>query len=162
MATTYTENGGGAPNGSKLEFTYTFPILQTEDVEVQLNGHIQATTKYTVDTSSNPKKITFNNTSVDSTYQESTGAPKSGVLVTVARVTTVGKTSGDDDPKAVFAAGSSIRAADLNANTEQALYAIHELQERKITTTKILDIPLLLIKFLMEQLLMLISVAVQQ
>ena len=139
MATTYTENGGGAPNGSKLEFTYTFPILQTEDIEVQLNGHAQATTKYTVDTSSNPTKITFNNTNIDSTYQESTGAPKTGVLVTVARVTTVGKSTGDDDPKAVFAAGSSIRAVDLNANTEQALYAIHELQERKVTTTRILD-----------------------
>ena len=139
MATTYTDNGGGAPNGSKLDFTYTFPILQTEDIEVQLNGYTQATTKYTVDTSSNPTKITFNNTSVDSSYQESTGAPKTGVLVTVARLTTVGKTSGDDDPKAVFAAGSSIRASDLNANTEQALYALHELQERKITTTKILD-----------------------
>ena len=139
MATTYTENGGGAPNGSKLEFTYTFPILQTEDIEVQLNGTPQATTKYTVDTSSNPTKITFNNTNIDSTVQESTGAPKTGVLVTVARVTTVGKTTGDDDPKAVFASGSSIRAVDLNANTEQALYAIHELQERKVTTTKILD-----------------------
>ena len=43
MATTYTDNGGGAPNGSKLEFTYTFPILQTEDIEVQLNGQVQAT-----------------------------------------------------------------------------------------------------------------------
>ena len=139
MATTFTENGGGAANGSKLEFTYTFPILQTEDIEVQLNGTPQATTKYTVDTSSNPTKITFNNTNIDSTVQESTGAPKTGVLVTVARVTTVGKTTGDDDPKAVFAAGSSIRAVDLNANTEQALYAIHELQERKVTTTKILD-----------------------
>ena len=139
MATTFTENGGGAPNGSKLEFTYTFPILQTQDIEVQLNGHPQATTKYAVDTASNPTKITFNNTNIDSTVQESTGAPKTGVLVTVARVTTVGKSTGDDDPKAVFAAGSSIRAADLNANTEQALYAIHELQERKVTTTKILD-----------------------
>ncbi len=139
MATTFTENGGGAPNGSKLEFTYTFPILQTEDIEVQLNGHTQATTKYTVDTTSNPTKITFNNTNIDSTVQESTGAPKTGVLVTVARVTIVGKSTGDDDPKAVFAAGSSIRAVDLNANTEQALFAIHELQERKVTTTKILD-----------------------
>ena len=146
MATTFTENGGGAPDGSKLEFTYTFPILQTEDVEVQLNGQTQAKTKYAVDTASNPTRIIFNATSIDSTVQEPTtgggkvaGAPKTGVLVTVARVTTVGKTTGDDDPKAVFAAGSSIRAVDLNANTEQALYAIHELQERKVTTTKILD-----------------------
>ena len=28
---TFTDNGGGAPNGSELEFTYTFPIIQTED-----------------------------------------------------------------------------------------------------------------------------------
>ena len=59
MATTYTDNGGGAPNGSKLEFTYTFPILQTEDIEVQLNGQVQATNKYTIDNTSNPTKITF-------------------------------------------------------------------------------------------------------
>ena len=38
MAITYTDNGGGAPNGSDLEFTYTFPVIQTEDVKVALNG----------------------------------------------------------------------------------------------------------------------------
>ena len=137
MAITYTDNGGGAPNGSDLEFTYTFPVIQTEDVKVALNGVTQATTKYAVDTASNPTKITFNNTSVDSSVQESTGAPKSGVRVRVYRETTVGKSSGDDDPKAVFAAGSSIRATDLNANVEQALYAIHELQNRPIETEDI-------------------------
>ena len=149
MAITYTDNGGGVPNGSDLEFTYTFPVIQTEDVKVALNGVTQATTKYAVDTASNPTKITFNNTSVDSSVQESTGAPKSGVLVRVFRQTTVGKSTGDDDPKAVYAAGSSIRAVDLNANTEQALYAIHELQEQpvenpelqdgSVTSSKILD-----------------------
>ena len=133
MAITYTDNGGGAPNGSDLEFTYTFPVLQTEDVKVALNSVVQATTKYTVDNVSNPTKITFNNTSVDSTFQESSGAPKSGVTVRVFRQTTVGKTSGDDDPKAIYASGSSIRAVDLNANQEQALYAIHELQDQPIT-----------------------------
>ena len=133
MAITYTDNGGGAANGSDLEFTFTFPVLQTEDVKVALNNVVQATTKYAVDTASNPTKITFNNTSVDSNVQESTGAPKSGVAVRVFRQTTVGKSSGDDDPKAVYAAGSSIRATDLNANTEQALYAIHELQDQPIT-----------------------------
>ena len=130
MAITYTDNGGGAPNGSDKEFTYSFPVIQTEDVKVALNGVTQATTKYTVDNVSNPTHIEFNNTSVDSSVQESSGAPKSGVLVRVYRETTVGKTSGDDDPKAVYAAGSSIRAIDLNANTEQALYAIHELQNQ--------------------------------
>tara|TARA_R100000655_G_scaffold15355_2_gene34178 strand:+ start:334 stop:3378 length:3045 start_codon:yes stop_codon:yes gene_type:complete len=139
MAITYTDNGGGAPNGSDLEFTYTFPVIQTEDVKVALNAVVQATTKYAVDTASNPTKITFNNTSIDSNVQESTGAPKSGVTVRVFRETQVGKSTGDDDPKAVFAAGSSIRATDLNANTEQALYAIHELQEQPITDQDIED-----------------------
>ena len=139
MAITYTDNGGGAPNGSDLEFTFTFPVIQTEDVKVALNGVTQATTKYAVDTASNPTKITFNNTSVDSSVQESTGAPKSGVRVRVYRETTVGKSTGDDDPKAVFAAGSSIRAVDLNANVEQSLYAIHELQTRPIETEDIQD-----------------------
>ena len=137
MAITYTDNGGGAPNGSDLEFTFTFPVIQTEDVKVALNGVTQATTKYAVDTASNPTKITFNNTSVDSSVQESTGAPKSGVVVRVYRETTVGKTSGDDDPKAVFAAGSSIRAVDLNANVEQALYAIAELRDQPKFSTQI-------------------------
>ena len=137
MAITYTDNGGGAPNGSDLEFTFTFPVIQTEDVKVSLNGVTQLTTKYAVDTASNPTKITFNNTSIDSSVQESSGAPKSGVRVNVYRETTVGKASGDDDPKAVFAAGSSIRATDLNANSEQALYAIHELQDRPIETEDI-------------------------
>ena len=139
MAITYTDNGGGAPNGSDLEFTFTFPVIQTEDVKVALNNVVQATTKYTVNISSNPTKITFNNTSVDSNVQESTGAPKSGVTVRVFRQTTVGKNNGDEDPKAIFAAGSSIRAADLNANTEQALYAIHELQDQPLNDTAIED-----------------------
>ena len=139
MAITYTDNGGGAANGSDLEFTFTFPVIQTEDVKVALNGVTQATTKYAVDTASNPTKIIFNNTSVDSNVQESTGAPKSGVAVRVFRQTTVGKSSGDDDPKAVYAAGSSIRATDLNANTEQALYAIHELQDQPLTDANIED-----------------------
>ena len=139
MAITYTDNGGGAPNGSDLEFTFTFPVLQTEDVKVALNNVVQATTKYTVNLSTNPTKITFNNTSVDTNVQESTGAPKSGVTVRVFRQTTVGKNNGDEDPKAIFAAGSSIRAADLNANTEQALYAIHELQDQPLNDTAIED-----------------------
>jgi len=139
MAITYTDNGGGAPNGSDLEFTYTFPVLKTEDVKVALNAVVQDTTKYTVDNVSNPTKITFNNTNINTLLQESTGAPKSGVTVRVFRQTTVGKTSGDDDPKAIFAAGSSIRAADLNANQEQALYAIHELQDQPLTDQDIED-----------------------
>ena len=136
MAATYKDNGGSV-NGSNKVFTYDFPALQTEDIKVALNGVTQATTKYTASLS--PANITFNNTSVDSTVQETDGSPKSGVTVRVYRETTVGKASGDEDPKAVFAAGSSIRAGDLNANVEQALFGIHELQEQPIQSEQIQD-----------------------
>ena len=137
MAATYTDNGTNTPNGSHLEFTYTFPVLLSTDVKVALNGVTQATTKYAVNTSAT--KITFNNTSIDSTVQESSGAPSTGVIVRVYRETGVGKNTGDEDPKAVFASGSSIRAADLNNNFEQALFGIHELQERPINEEDISD-----------------------
>ena len=125
MATTYLENGTNTPNGSHLEFSYTFPVLKTEDVKVALNGVTQATTKYAVDNTSNPTKITFNNTNIDSDLQESTGAPKTGVVVRVYRDTDV------DAAKAVYAAGSSIRALDLNNNQDQILYALQEEQNQK-------------------------------
>ena len=134
MPATYKDNGGSV-NGSNKVFTYDFPVLQTEDVKVALNGVTQATTKYTVSLS--PANITFNNTSVDSSVQETDGSPKSGVTVKVYRETAVGKANGDEDPKAVFAAGSSIRAGDLNANVEQALFAIHELQEQEVQTESV-------------------------
>ena len=126
MATTYNDNGG-ARDGSNKEYTFTFPYLKTEDVYVALNGVTQATTKYTVSTS--PTKITFNNTSIDSSVQESTGAPKSGVTVRVFRDTDV------DTAKAVYAVGSSIRAGDLNDNQDQCLYALQEEQNQLETLT---------------------------
>ena len=45
----------------------------------------------------------FNNSNVDSTVQESTGAPKTGVDVKVYRETTVGDANGNEKPKAVVA-----------------------------------------------------------
>jgi len=123
--TTYVENGLNTPNGSHLAFSYSFPVLKTEDVKVALNGVTQATTKYAVDNTSNPTRITFNNTSIDSDLQESTGAPKTGVVVRVYRDTDV------DSAKGVYAAGSSIRAVDLNNNQDQVLYALQEEQNQK-------------------------------
>ena len=138
MTTTYTDNGTNTPNGTHLDFTFTFPVLQTEDVKVALNGVTQATTKYSVSTSPTAK-ITFNNTSVDSSVQESTGAPKTGVLVRVYRETVVQKNNGDSDPKAVFSVGSAIRAGDLNNNVDQALFGIAELQEKEVQAENIAD-----------------------
>ena len=128
----YTDNGTNTPNGSHLEFTYTFPTIKTDgtDVKVALNGQTQATNKYTVTTTS-PTKITFNANSVDSTLQASDGAPKTGVTVRVYRDTYV------DGAEAVFAAGSSIRAADLNNNQDQILYALQEEQQLTINSEDI-------------------------
>ena len=131
MATTYVDNGG-AVNGSNKEYTFSFPYLKTEDVKVSLNGLTQATTKYTVSTS--PTKITFNATSVDSTVQESDGAPKTGVAVRVYRDTEV------DTAKAVYSAGSSVRAADLNDNQDQVLYALQETQSDTVNTHRITNV----------------------
>ena len=135
MAVTYTENGTNTPNGSHLEFTYTFPTIKTDgtDVNVSLDGQTQATSKYTVDDTSSPTKITFNNTSINSTLQESTGAPKTGVIVRVYRNTLL-----EDADGVTYVAGSSIRAQDLNANYDQLRYAVQEekntlLQEENVT-----------------------------
>ena len=119
MAITYNDNGGSV-DGSNKAFTFTFPYLKTEDVKVALNGKTQATTKYAVSTS--PTKITFNNTSIDATVQESDGAPKTGVNVRIYRKTDCGA------PKAVFAPGSTLRASDINNNQEQALFSAQEMQ----------------------------------
>ncbi len=107
MATTYQEYTG---NASTTTFSYPFPVLKTEDIKVALNGVTQ-TTGYTATTS--PAQVVFSS------------APASGVVVRVYRDTDV------DSAKGVFAAGSSIRAADLNNNQDQVLYALQEEQNQK-------------------------------
>ena len=128
----YTDNGTNTPDGSHKEFTYTFPTIKSDgtDVKVALNGQTQATNKYTVTTTS-PTKIEFNANSVDSTLQAASGAPLSGVTVRVYRDTYV------DAAEAVYAAGSSIRAVDLNNNQDQILYALQEEQQLQINSEDI-------------------------
>ena len=113
---TYDDHVG---NGSNKNFGYTYPILKTEDVKVSVDCVTQ-TSGYTVNESN--------------TRVEFTTAPANNAKVRVYRETTVGKSTGDEDPKAVFAAGSSIRASDLNANQEQVLFGIQELQDKEIQT----------------------------
>ena len=131
MTATYDDYTG---NNSNKNFTYNFPALLSTDVKVSVDGVTQ-TSGYTVNTAN--------------TRVEFTTAPALNAKVRVYRDTAVGKTSGDEDPKAVFAAGSSVRAADLNNNFEQLLFAAHERQEQlilaedidtdSVTTVKIKD-----------------------
>ena len=118
---TYDDHVG---NGSNKNFGYTYPILKTEDVKVSVDGVTQ-TSGSTVNESN--------------TRVEFTTAPADTAKVRVYRETTVGKTNGDEDPKAIFAAGSSIKASELNANQEQALFGIQELQDKEIQTEDLAD-----------------------
>ena len=120
MATTENFFNG---TGSQTEFTYTFPTLLDADVKASVlttagTGFV-VTTAFTLLTS--PTRVKFNTAPVAGTNN-----------VRIFRDTNV------DAPKAVFAAGSSIRASDLNNNMDQVLYSNQE-KDRPIATTDLKD-----------------------
>ena len=119
MATTEHFYTGDA---STTSFGFTFPILQNSDLIVELDG-----VEKTENTSG-----TNNDYSIVSTNVVLNSAPGSGVDIHIYRRTNV------DTPKAVFAAGSSIRAGDLNNIVDQALFANQE-QQQKIRTADVRD-----------------------
>ena len=119
MATTENFYTG---NTSTTTFGYTFPILQNSDLKVELDGVLK-----TENTSG-----TNNDYSISGTDVVFNSAPGQDVDIHIYRQTDV------DSAKAVFAAGSSIRAGDLNNNIDQSLYANQE-QQQKIRTADVRD-----------------------
>ena len=119
MATTENFYTG---NASTTSFGYSFPILQNSDLKVELDGVLK-----TENTSG-----TNNDYSISGTNVVFNSAPGSSVDIHIYRLTDV------DSAKAVFAAGSSIRAGDLNNNVDQSLYADQE-QQQKIKTSDVRD-----------------------
>lgn len=119
MATTENFYTG---NTSTTTFGYSFPILQNSDLKVELDGVLK-----TENTSG-----TNNDYSISGTDVVFNSAPGQGVDIHIYRQTDV------DSPKAVFAAGSSIRAGDLNNIVDQSLYANQE-QQQKIRTADVRD-----------------------
>ena len=112
MATTNNTYTG---NGSNKLFTITFPYLETTDIDVYLNGTLQTvTTQYSF---------------ANATTIEFVTAPGNGVQVLIQRDTY------NETSNATFFAGSSIRAADLNDNFDQALYIRQELQDTSWNNT---------------------------
>ena len=107
---------------STTSFGYSFPILQNSDLKVELDGVLK-----TENTSG-----TNNDYSISGTNVVFNSAPGQNVDIHIYRQTDV------DSPKAVFAAGSSIRAGDLNNNVDQSLYANQE-QQQKIRTADVRD-----------------------
>ena len=115
-------------NGTNLDFSFSFPYLQTEDVKVQvLENNIWVDKAETTDWTFKPDDAT--------TIRFNSGkAPANGTgNVRLYRDTEV------NEAKAVYAAGSSIRAKDLNDNQDQVLYALQEEQFNGITTNDIRD-----------------------
>ena len=94
-------------DGSTTSFSFTFPYLKNADVKVELDGVLKTeSTHYNI-----------SNTNIVFT---SGNVPANAVDIHIFRETDV------DTPQAVFAAGSSIRAADLNNNQTQNLYSTQE------------------------------------
>jgi hypothetical protein len=103
MATTSNTYTG---NGSNKLFSITFPYLDTADIDVYLNGTLQTvTTQYFF---------------ANATTVEFVTAPGNGATVLLDRSTN------DAAPNATFFPGSSIKAADLNTNFDQALFIAQE------------------------------------
>ena len=93
-------------NGSNKLFSFTFPYLNTSDIDVYLNGTLQTiTTQYTF---------------ANATTVEFVTAPANGATVLLNRSTD------DTAPNATFFPGSSVKAADLNENFDQVLFIAQE------------------------------------
>ena len=116
-------------DGSTSSFSFTFPYLKNADVKVQ------------IDTVTKTESTHYNISNTNIVFT-SGNIPAAGADIHIFRLTDV------DTPQAVFAAGSSIKAGDLNNNQTQNLYSNQEqqqlfradrLKDSSITSTKILD-----------------------
>ena len=128
MALTFVDLTGDGNNNKN----FSFPSYQVSDVKVEVDNVVK-----TVSTHYN---ITSYTTTGGGTVVFTSGnIPTSGQSIRIYRDTDVATAGGEYDPKATFAAGSSVKAGDLNNNTKQALYAIAEEKDQTITTQDIKD-----------------------
>ena len=104
-------------DGSTTSFSFTFPYLKNADVKVKIDS-VEKT------------ESTHYNVSNTNIVFTSGNIPASGADIHIYRHTDV------DTPQAVFAAGSSIKAGDLNNNQTQNLYSNQE-QQQVFTTEKL-------------------------
>ena len=136
MATTKNYYTG---NGTATAFTFTFPYLNTAHIKVKLDKAVLATTEYTLTPTSNPTTVNFNT------------APTNLAQIEIYRETSL--TTANN----VFAAGSSVKAASLNDNQTQTLYALEE-QDNSIEKEKYLTMLMLTIVQVQQLLLHLVRV----
>jgi len=110
-------------NGSTTSFSYPFEYYQKSDVHVTVNG--------TAKTQGTHYDVTGTNVVFKTSPSDYT--PANNDVVRVYRDTDV------NTSKATFAAGSSIRATDLNNNETQLLFSAQEEQDQLIVTADIKD-----------------------
>ena len=120
MATTFVDYNAPAT------YSFSFPSIQESDVKVDVDGVVKSSgTHY---------NITGYTTTGGGTVVFTAGnIPASPAAVRIFRDTSV------DSPKATYTAGSSVKAADLNANNEQLLFAAQEEQNQTVQTQDIKD-----------------------
>jgi hypothetical protein len=122
MATTFIDYTGDG-NATK---SFSFPSIQESDVKVSVDGVIKTTsTHYNI--------TGYTTTGGGNVVFTSGNIPTSPAAIRIFRDTDV------DSAKATYAAGSSIKAADLNANHEQLLFAAQEEQNQTVQTSDIKD-----------------------
>ena len=135
MAT--TSNTMAGINGSKTDFAFTFPYLQQSDLKVELihSTHGSTTLDNTKFTYANATTISLSSGS-GTNWQETSGAPKSGVTGRVYRDTASANLA------ATFYPGSAIRSGDLNDNYTQNLYVTQEAENDSsdaLTNSRVLE-----------------------
>ena len=122
MATTFVEYTGDG-NATKQ---FTFPSYQQADIKVTVDGVAKTAGSHFNITS-------YTTTGGGNVVFTSGNIPSSPALIRIFRDTDV------DSAKATFTAGSSVKAADLNANHQQLLYAAQEEQNQLVQTSNIRD-----------------------
>ena len=122
MATTFVDYTGDG-NATK---PFSFPSIQQSDVKVEVDGVLKtATTHYNI--------TSYTTTGGGNVVFTSGNIPASPAAIRIFRDTDV------DSAKATYTAGSSVKAADLNANHEQLMFAAQEEQNQTIIGSDIKD-----------------------
>ena len=122
MAPTFADYTGDG-NATKA---FSFPSYKVEDIKVDVDGVIKTvSTHYNI--------TSYTTTGGGNVVFTSGNIPVSPAAIRIFRDTDV------DSAKATFTAGSSVRAADLNNNQTQLLYAAQEEQNQTILSSDIKD-----------------------
>ena len=115
MATTKTTEELFSGNNSQTNFPFTIEYLKTSDIVVKVSGVLQTeTTDYSV---------------VGTNIVFVTAPPTGTNNIRITRVTDI------DTARSIYAAGSSIRAKDLNSNQDQVLFKLQEKETTASTST---------------------------